>query len=82
MMNKVRKTIIPLLLGVILLVAAETSLPVHGQERLSPVAACGVPIPDSVPGEERKDLISGLVGLSILTALVSGGLLILQKQNK
>lgn len=43
--------------------------------------ACGVPIPESAPGEEKKDIAAALIGLSVITAVVIGGLLLLQKKN-
>lgn len=80
-MRSIRKNALALLLGALLMASFREAVPVYGREMVTTFFACGVPIPDSAPGEETKDLVSGLIGLSALTAIVSGGLLVLQKRN-
>ncbi|MBQ9991593.1 MAG: hypothetical protein IJP31_11755 [Lachnospiraceae bacterium] len=82
-MKKFAKTAAAFLLGVSIMASVKEALPVHagGLGPASVYFACGVPIPESAPGEEKRDIITGLIGLCTLTAIVSGGLLILQKKN-
>lgn len=80
-MRSLRKNTLVFLLGVFLMTSLGKAVPVYGQEMPVTFFACGVPIPDSAPGEETKDLVSGLIGLSALTAAVAGGLLVLQNRK-
>ena len=41
--------------------------------------SCAVPLPASKPGEERKDMISAVIGMGVLLVIVSGGLVVLKK---
>lgn len=81
-MRNIRNNITAIILGIVLAVSMALAVPAQESYRPAGIAACAVPIPASLPGEEKKDTISAVIGLSVLLVLVGGSLVFLQKKKE
>lgn len=80
-MNRVKKVICYMVLTLVIGSSCGLLPQLRGEakEITSVGLGCAVPLPDSKPGEEKKDMLSAVIGLGVLTIIVCGGIVFLKK---
>lgn len=76
---KVKKIMFSLLFVVMIFLSVSKPLVTEARELPGFTVSCAVPLPPSAPGEEKKDMITAVIGLTVLGIIVVGGLSYLKK---
>ena len=74
-----KKYIAGFMLGLMIFMSFAKPVEVAAKEKINISVSCAVPLPPSAPGEEKKDMITAVVGLTVLGVIVVGGLSYLKK---
>ena len=65
-----KKYIAGFMLGLMIFMSFAKPVEVAAKEKINISVSCAVPLPPSAPGEEKKDMITAVVGLTVLGRLL------------